>query len=120
MIRANFDNKLKQLHTQIVEMGRYVEAAIESSIKAFKENDLELCKEIIHNDKIVDDMEKSIESDCLWLIAREQPIASDLRKITSALKVITDMERIGDHASDIADIVLRISDKNTFSDSAHI
>lgn len=120
MGRANFENELKQLHNGIIEMGSLVETAIDDSIKAFKNNDLELCKTIIENDKNVDEMEKKIESKCLWLIAREQPIASDLRKITTALKIITDMERIGDHAVDIAELTMRIADKNTFADSSHI
>lgn len=118
MGRANFENELKQLHSD--EMGSFVETAIDDSIKAFKGNDMELCKTIIENDKNVDEMEKKIESKCLWLIAREQPIASDLRKITTALKIITDMERIGDHAVDIAELTMRIADKNTFADSIHI
>ena len=120
MGRANFENELKQLHSEIIEMGSFVETAIDDSIKAFKGNDMELCKTIIENDKNVDEMEKKIESKCLWLIAREQPIASDLRKITTALKIITDMERIGDHAVDIAELTMRIADKNTFADSIHI
>jgi len=120
MGRANFENELKQLHGKIVEMGSFVETAIDDSIKAFKDNDVELCKTIIDNDKNVDEMEKQIESKCLWLIAREQPIATDLRKITTALKIITDMERIGDHAVDIAELTMRIADKNTFADSSHI
>ena len=120
MGRANFENELGNLHYEIVGMGSFVENAIDDSIKAFKNNDLELCKTIIENDKSVDEMEKKIESKCLWLIAREQPIASDLRKITTALKIITDMERIGDHAVDIAELTMRIADKNTFADSSHI
>ena len=120
MGRANFENELKQLHNEIIEMGSFVETAINDSITAFKNNDLGRCMEIIDNDKIVDEMEKTIESKCLWLIAREQPIASDLRKITTALKMITDMERIGDHAVDIAELAMRINDKNTFADSIHI
>jgi len=120
MIRVNFENKLKELHSQIVEMGSLVAKAIENSIKAFKNNDLELCKTIIADDEMIDELEKKIESECLWLIAREQPIASDLRTITMALKIASDMERIGDHAEDIADIVMRIDDKNAFSDSVHI
>ena len=120
MGRANFENELKQLHNEIIEMGSFVETAIDNSIKAFKGNDLELCKTIIKSDKNVDEMEKKIESKCLWLIAREQPIASDLRKITTALKIITDMERIGDHAVDIAELTMRIADKNAFADSSHI
>ena len=120
MGRTNFENELKQLHIEIVEMGSFVETAIEDSINAFRGNNTELCKDIIENDKTVDEMEKKIESKCLWLIVREQPIASDLRKITTALKIITDMERIGDHAVDIAELVMRIADKNTFADSIHI
>ncbi|MCL2014497.1 MAG: phosphate signaling complex protein PhoU [Oscillospiraceae bacterium] len=120
MGRTNFENELKQLHGRIVEMGSFVETAIDDSIRAFKQGDMELCKSIIGNDKSVDEMEGQIESKCLWLIAREQPIASDLRKITTALKIITDMERIGDHAVDIADLTMRIADKNTFADSIHI
>lgn len=117
MIRAHFDEELKQLHEEIVDMGSYVEKAIGDAVTALKTNDLESCKAIIDNDKKVDEMERAIESNCLWMIARQQPIASDLRKITTALKIITDMERIGDHASDIADLAMRIVDPGAFSDS---
>ena len=120
MPRANFENELKQLHNEMIDMGSFVETAIEDAISAFINNDPDACKIIVENDKYVDNMEKNIESKCLWLIAREQPIASDLRKITTALKIITDMERIGDHASDIASITLRMAGKNTFADSVHI
>ena len=120
MGRANFENELKQLHIDIIEMGSLIENAIDDSIKAFKNNDFELCRAIIENDKSIDEAERNIESKCLWLIAREQPIASDLRKITTALKIVTDMERIGDHASDIAELTMRIADKNAFADSSHI
>jgi phosphate transport system protein len=120
MVRARFDQKLNELHVDIAKMGGLVEAAIRSSIEAFRINDLKMCKEIIENDKVIDEMEKVIESKCLWLIAREQPVASDLRKTTTALKLLTDMERIGDHAEDIADLTMRIAEKNTFADSSHI
>ena len=120
MVRSYFENDLEQLHEEIVRMGSFAEAAIEDSIKAFINHDLKLCQAIIDNDKIVDAMEKKIEARCLWLIAREQPVASDLRQITTALKITTDMERIADHASDIAELTRRIPEKNTFSDSIHI
>ena len=120
MVRANFERDLQQLHNELIEMGSFVESAIEDSIKAFKTHDMELCRTIIENDKVVDSMEKRIEAKCLWLIAREQPVASDLRRITTALKITTDMERIGDHASDIAELVLRDPDSNVFADSGHI
>lgn len=120
MVRANFENELEQLHREIIEMGSMVKDAIQDAIVAFKTNDLESCQKIIEDDQKIDDKEKMIESKCLWLIAREQPVASDLRNITTALKITTDMERIGDHASDIAELTLRIADKNTFADSIHI
>ena len=117
MIRAHFDEELKELHLEIIAMGGYVEKAIDDAVKALKTNNLEACLKIIEEDKKVDEMERAIESKCLWMIAKQQPIASDLRKITTALKIITDMERIGDHASDIADLAMRIAGQNSFSDS---
>jgi phosphate transport system protein len=120
MVRANFEKELKALHVEIIELGSFVENAIKDSIAAFKNHDIELCKQIIKNDKKADEMERSIEAKCLWLIAREQPIAGDLRMITTALKIITDMERIGDHAADIAELTMRIDSKSIFADSNHI
>ncbi len=124
MTRANFEHELASLHDEIVEMGSYVETAIEESIQAFQSSDIELCKKLISGDSKVDAMEKKIESRCMWLIVREQPIASDLRKITTALKIITDIERIGDHASDIAELTIEltrhVTEKNGFADSVHI
>jgi len=120
MNRSNFQHSLEQLHTQIIQMGSLIETAIEDAITAFSTNDPPLCRAIMENDNRVDEAEKAIESKCLWLIAREQPVAGDLRRITTALKMVTDMERIGDHASDIAELTLRIADRNTFADSHHI
>jgi len=118
MGRASFNKQLSELHAALIDMGCVIEAAIEQASIAFKTHNLDLCKLIIEGDHAVNEMEKSIESKCLWLIAREQPVASDLRKITTALKIITDMERIGDHAVDIAQITLR--QNNAFSGSVHI
>lgn len=115
MKRAHFDEELKLLHMEIVNMGSYVVNAISDAVDVLKTSDLQRCKEIIRNDDKVDEMERTIESKCLWLIAKQQPVASDLRKITTALKIITDMERIGDHASDIADLATR-TDPSAFSD----
>lgn len=120
MIRSSFEAELNELNLDMIEMGSRIETAISDSIRAFKHYDLELCKKIRKSDKKIDELEKTIESKCLWLIAREQPIASDLRKITTALKIITDMERIGDNATDIANLTMRIDDKNAFADSGHI
>lgn len=120
MGRAKFEKELKELYNEIIEMGSFVETAIENSIKAFESNDLSLCQSIIENDMLINKMEKNIESKCLWLIAREQPIASDLRQITTALKIISDMERIGDHAAEIAKLSKGIIDKNSFTNSSHL
>ncbi|MDR1821088.1 MAG: phosphate signaling complex protein PhoU, partial [Oscillospiraceae bacterium] len=120
MVRKHYEQELAELHVDIIQMGSLIEKAISDSVRAFENNDLELCESIMEDDKAVNDLEKVIESKCLWLIAREQPVASDLRKITTALKMITDMERIGDNAADIAELTLRIAEKNTFADSGHI
>lgn len=115
MFRENFEAQLKELHDDIIQMGTYVNKAIKSAVQAYKDHDLELCKKIITGDGKVNDLEKKIESKCIWLIAKEQPIASDLRSITTALKIITDMERIGDHAVDIAELAIEIPEKSTFA-----
>ncbi|MCL1923676.1 MAG: phosphate signaling complex protein PhoU [Propionibacteriaceae bacterium] len=112
MSREHYESELKLLHANITKMGTLVEQAVDNAITAFINSDIELCKKIIDSDKHVNDMEKEIESMCLWLIAREQPIASDLRKITAALKIITDMERIGDHGVDIAELTKRLVKKD--------
>jgi len=101
-------------------MGNLVETAIEESIRAFTNNDAEQCHAIVENDREVNEAEMRIDSKCLWLIAREQPIASDLLKITAAMKITTDMERIGDHAADIAKLTLGMGERNGLADSVHI
>ncbi|MCL2546951.1 MAG: phosphate signaling complex protein PhoU [Oscillospiraceae bacterium] len=120
MGRPTFERELKTLQIELIDMGSAAESAIEESINAFKNYDVNACKVIIENDEIIDEMEKRIESKCLWLIAREQPIASDLRKITTALKIAAEMERIADHAVDIAMLTIRITEKNAFADSVEI
>ncbi|MDR0381165.1 MAG: phosphate signaling complex protein PhoU [Oscillospiraceae bacterium] len=120
MARSHYEHELEHLHVEIIKMGSLIEGAIEDSTRAFASHDLALCARIIRRDQTIDEMEKAIESRCLWLIAREQPVASDLRKITTALKMVTDMERIGDNAADIAELTMRIAEKNVFSDSGHI
>jgi phosphate transport system protein len=120
MIRSKYEHELSELNIEIIKMGSLVEKAIEDSITAFKNNDLMLCEDVISRDKKIDEIEKIIESKCLWLIAKEQPVATDLRNITTALKMITDLERIGDNAADIAELTMRITERNTFSESPHI
>ena len=107
--RMAFDTELANLQAELVKMGATVEQSIRRSITALKSGNRELAQIIIDGDHSVDDLEKSIESHCLGLLLRQQPVARDLRSISAALKIITDMERIGDHAADIAEISLHLS-----------
>lgn len=120
MLRSRFQNDLNELHVSLDIMCHLVTAAIENCVKAFKTQDLVLAKEIIAGDKKINDIERSIESRCLSLILKEQPIATDLRDISTALKVVTDLERIGDHAADIAEIVLEVEEENVYRMIEHI
>ena len=106
--RHSFNAILEELHMDLIKMGSLVEESIDKTITALLKQDLQLAWEIIDGDDAVDDMEKKIEKKCIDIIARQQPLARDLRSISAALKIITDMERIADHSSDIAEITIRI------------
>lgn len=107
MARTNFTNDMRELKHELAEMGSMAEEAIEKVIRALKNKNPDLAKSIVRGDRALNDMERTIESHCLELMLKQQPVAGDLGSISTALKVVTDMERIGDHASDIADIALR-------------
>lgn len=111
MSRNQYLKELDELHMELIKMGGLVEEQIDNSIIALKKQDKLLAKKVHANDDIIDELEKRIERRCLNILAKQQPIAQDLRNICSALKIITDLERIGDHASDIAEIILKISDE---------
>ena len=104
-MRNRFDEKLNELNREIIEMGAMCEEAIASVTKALSEGDVELAEKIRKNGSSIDQMERDIESRCMKLLLHQQPVARDLRLISAALKMITDMERIGDQAEDIAEIV---------------
>ena len=118
--RISYEHKLKELHENLIEMGRLIETAIKKTFEAFEDKDYALAEEIIKDDRNINDMEKVIESRCLSLILRQQPVAGDLRMVSTALKVVTDMERIGDHASDIAELILRIHGEHDFHSVRHL
>ena len=118
--RLSFDFELKLLKEDLHEMARLIEAAIEKIMLAFETQDEVLAREIIQGDRIVNDIEKAIEARCLSLIIRQQPVARDLRIVTTALKVVTDMERIGDHAADIAELILREKREHIYDLIKHI
>lgn len=107
-MRSKFDEQLNTLNEELTEMGELISVRIVEAIKSFRHKDLVKAKFIMENDYDVNEYEKRIEERALKLLLRQQPVASDLRLISSALKMVTDMERIGDHAVDIAEIVMTI------------
>jgi len=104
MTRNSFDLKLQQLHEDLMAMGEAVAKQIEDSIDALKKQDEILAEKVIQKDDVIDDFEEDIEDKCIKLMATEQPLAGDLRRIFITTKIITDLERMGDHAVDIAKI----------------
>ncbi|MBP3701132.1 MAG: phosphate signaling complex protein PhoU [Lachnospiraceae bacterium] len=104
-MRNRFDEQLELLNTEMIRMGALCERAIEGAVKALVTGDRKLAEQIQSQDDEVNHQERTIESLCLKLLLQQQPVARDLRQISSALKMITDMERIGDQAADIAAIL---------------
>ena len=104
-MRSKFDEQLAFLHKELITMGALCENAIAMSAKALGEGDASLAGEVFDYSAQIDRKERDIEAMCLRLLLQQQPVAKDLRVISSALKMITDMERIGDQAEDIAEIV---------------
>ena len=104
MMRNRFDQQLEQLHADLITMGGLCETAIAAAVDAATKGDGDMAKAAIADDSKIDEMERSIEHLCLKLLLQQQPVARDLRTISSALKMISDMERIGDQATDIAEI----------------
>ena len=109
-MRKWFDEQLGELNNKMIEMGALIERAIARSVRAFQTQDKDMARSIQTDDRLVDEKEKEIESLCLRLLLEQQPVARDLRMISTALKIITDMERIGDHAADIAEQCIFLSE----------
>ena len=104
-MRNRFELQLEELNTQLIKMGADCETAISMAVKALLNNDTKLVEGVKETEREIDHMERSIEGLCMKLILQQQPVARDLRTISSALKMITDMERIGDQAADIANLI---------------
>ena len=119
-MRIKFDEQLEILNHELTEMGFLVEKAITSAVDALRKNDKDLAQQAIAFDSEIDQKEKDIEAICLRLLLHQQPVATDLRKVSSALKMITDMERIGDMASDISEITMMDSELLAVSNLEHI
>ena len=111
-MRKTFDQQLELLSQELTHMGALCETAIASATESLKKRDVELAKRAIAADQEIDQQEREIERLCLKLLLQQQPVARDLRQISSALKMITDMERIGDQAADISEIVTYMSEEN--------
>ena len=105
-MRNRFDAQLLQLNRMLIHMGDLCGIAIENATKALQDGNIQMAYDIMTADAEIDQAERDIERLCLTLLLQQQPVARDLRQISSALKMITDMERIGDQASDIAEIVV--------------
>ena len=105
-MRNRFDRQLLELNNELIEMGSLIEKAIEMAIAALVKQDVERAGDAIKFDEEIDHQEKEIEGLCMKLLLQQQPVARDLRLISAALKMITDMERIGDHAADISEMTI--------------
>lgn len=112
-MRINFEQHLNKLNDEIIEMGNLVTDAIENAVRSLAEKDVELAREVYEGDQKINDKETEIEAQALNLLLKEQPVASDFRFVTTALRMVTDLERIGDQASDISYLILKLN-KRTY------
>lgn len=119
-MRNRFDRELELLNTDLIEMGGLIESAIDQAVNALFERGSDMAYAAMEYDTEVDHMEQTIETRCLRLLLQQQPVAKDLRVVSAALKMITDMERIGDQSSDIAEISLRLPQSIDFHRLEHI
>ena len=110
-MRDFYEEQLSRLHTQMIAMGSMCEKAIADATKALTDGDIELARQVIDGDTKINQQERDIEGLCLKLLLQQQPVAGDMRRISATLKMITDMEQVGDQAADIAEIVLAMNHK---------
>ena len=119
-MRKRFDEQLNELGKEMQTMGMMVEESIQKAIEALLKQDKELAKTVMEADALVDQKQKEIESICFTLLMQQQPVASDLRTISAALKMVTDMERIGDHAADISEMTVHLAHEPYIKNLDHI
>jgi phosphate transport system protein len=120
MTRRSFDIGLQQIHNDLLTMGSIVEKQIAQCIEALVNQDCDLAEKVINNDDLVDNLQKEIEDKCIRLIATEQPVAHDLRTIFTTTKIVTDLERMADHAVDISKITIRLKGEEYIKELVHI
>ena len=119
-IRARYEKDLNEVFDNLMVMCRHIETAIEMCMKALVERDSNFAQQVFDEEKATNKLERKIESDCLRLLMMETPVASDFREVSAALKMITDLERIGDQARDIAEIALQFGDEAYIKELVHI
>ena len=119
-MRVNFDKQLEQLNNEMIQMGSLIEQAIEAAVSALVQQDVDKARATVEFDDEINHQESVIEGLCMKLLLQQQPIARDLRVISSALKMITDMERIGDHAADISEITIILANNKYIKKLEHI
>lgn len=119
-MRNSFDMQLRKLNNELIEMGSLIETAIARAYKGLINQNIEIAKENVEFDREIDQKEKEVENICLKLLLQQQPVASDLRLISSAIKMITDMERIGDQAADISELTILMSKTQYIKRFGHI
>ena len=119
-IRTRYEKELNGIFDNLVLMCRHIEVAIEKCVRALTERDFELAKEVFEEDKVIDKMERDIEQTCLRILMMEHPVAGDFREVSAVLKMITDLERIGDQARDIAEITTQFGDEEYIKNLVHI
>lgn len=119
-MRSKFDNQLSELNKEMIEMGNRIMESIKAAIEALVNKDEEKAKAIMENDVEIDHLQKKIESICFNLLIQQQPVAKDLRTVTAAMKMVTDMERIGDHAADISEMTILMGQSSKAATFEHI
>lgn len=119
-MRYEYLKEMEKLNNNVIKMGMLIEQSIDDTIDALVKQDVKLAQEVIDKDDEIDNIERYIEQETILLIARQQPIASDLRTIASVMKIITDLERIADHCSDISQYTIKLASEKYVKPLVHI
>ena len=119
-MRSKFDEQLSELNKEMIEMGNKIILSIKNAIEALVARDENMAKAIMESDAEVDHLQKKIEGICFNLLIQQQPVARDLRTVTAAMKMVTDMERIGDHAADISEMTILMGQNSQIDKFEHI
>ena len=119
-MRNKFNEQLMELNKEMIEMGNKIIDSIKMAIAALESSDTEKAKMIMEGDAEIDRLQKKIENICFNLLIQQQPVATDLRNVTAAMKMVTDMERIGDHAADISEITILMGQESRVDQFEHI